>query len=208
MHSSGLRKEVRTVRGKHGTVKRSYWVKAQEATGSFLQKHKKKIVAGVATAAVVGAAAYGHRHAIRGAIGEAKIAHRGVSDGTHGFGAQLHALRTGAAHGWKKSTEKSGSWSHSAGKAIHKHLGTDQARRRTKNIVKGHAHTFLKSEMAGDLAEHFGRGAGAIVGLKATRGLRSMGHRVGGAAVGGIVGEHVAKGLLKLATHHTKTRKR
>lgn len=208
MSRSGLRKEVRTVRGKHGTVKRSYWVKAQESASGFLQNHKKKIVAGVAVAATAGALAYGHRHAIRGAIGQAKIAHRATADGTHGFGLQLHALRTGAAQGWKKSTEKSGSWSHSAGKAIHKHLGTDQARRRTKNVLKSAAHSALKSDMAGDLAEHFGRGAGAIVGLRATKGLRSMGHRVGGAAVGGIVGEHVAKGLLKLATHHTKTRKR
>lgn len=206
MARSGLRKEVRSVHGKHGTVKRSYWVKAQDATSGFLQKHKKKIAAGAAVAATVGALAYGHRHAIRGAIGQAKIAHR--EGGPAGLGAQLHTLRTGAAQGWKKSTERSGSWSHSAGKAFQKHLGTDQARRRTKNILKSAAHTALKSDMAGDLAEHFGRGAGAIVGLRATKGLRSMGHRVGGAAVGGIVGEHVAKGLLKLATHHTKTRKR
>jgi ElaB/YqjD/DUF883 family membrane-anchored ribosome-binding protein len=51
---TGLKKVVKTVRGKKGTVKRSYWVKAQGAAskaGGFVKKHAGKIAG---AAAVVG----------------------------------------------------------------------------------------------------------------------------------------------------------
>lgn len=64
MPRSGLKKVTKSVRGKHGTVKRSYWVRATEkakvvgrgiqkgakVTGKFLSKHKGKIAVGAALA--------------------------------------------------------------------------------------------------------------------------------------------------------------
>lgn len=59
---AGLKKVTKTVRGKKGAVKRSYWVKAKEAVSGFAKNHGKKILAGAALAG--GAAlAYKHRHA-------------------------------------------------------------------------------------------------------------------------------------------------
>lgn len=62
MNKSGKRKVMKAVRGKHGTVMRSYWVKS----GDVLKRHGGKIVAG---AALAGAAymAHKHRHFLGGA---------------------------------------------------------------------------------------------------------------------------------------------
>lgn len=60
MARSGLKKVVKTVKGKKGTVKRSYWVKAQgaagkakKAVGGFARRHSTalKVVGGVAALA-------------------------------------------------------------------------------------------------------------------------------------------------------------
>lgn len=51
MNRSGLRKVTKTVRGKHGSTRRSYWVKAASAAkrvANFTAKHRKGIAAGVA----------------------------------------------------------------------------------------------------------------------------------------------------------------
>lgn len=77
---AGLRKVVKTVRGKHGAVRRSYWVKAQgaaqaagraigrgaRAVGSFAKAHPL-VTAGILMAAT-GGAAYG-AHALLAAHG-------------------------------------------------------------------------------------------------------------------------------------------
>lgn len=53
---AGLRKVVKTVRGKHGAVRRSYWVRAQEAGKSLIRKHGGKIAAGaLLVASAIGA---------------------------------------------------------------------------------------------------------------------------------------------------------
>jgi len=77
---AGLKKVTKVVRGKRGSVKRTYWVKAQQAAkgaGSFLSRHKGKIAAG---AALVGAGilAARHRGAIKGAYHGARIANKGA----------------------------------------------------------------------------------------------------------------------------------
>ena len=61
---AGLRKVTKSVKGKKGTVQRSYWVKASSAVkgaaksaGKFIGKHKGKIAAG-AGLALTAAAAY------------------------------------------------------------------------------------------------------------------------------------------------------
>jgi len=63
MNKAGLRKVTKTVRGKKGAVKRSYWVKAQEAkpisTAGFLHKHAGRFVEAFGGGAVGGAI---HKH--------------------------------------------------------------------------------------------------------------------------------------------------
>lgn len=66
---AGLKKVVKSVRGKKGTVRRTYWVKTKDAVkgaGRFLNKHKGKIAG---AALLAGAAYLGNKH--RGAIGGA-----------------------------------------------------------------------------------------------------------------------------------------
>lgn len=61
---AGLKKITKTVRGKKGAVKRSYWVKAKDAAkgvGGFLNRHKGKIAAGVGLAAAGYGAYKGHQ---------------------------------------------------------------------------------------------------------------------------------------------------
>lgn len=110
---AGLKKVVKTVRGKKGTVKRTYWMKASQAaksTGGFLRRHGGKIAAG---AALVGAGllAARHRGAIKGAYHGAKIANAGasgVSKGMHAvtghglsLGQRAKAVIAGASSGAK-----------------------------------------------------------------------------------------------------------
>lgn len=73
---AGLKKVTKIVRGKRGSVKRTYWVKAQaQKVGSFLNRHKGKIAAGAALAGV-GLLAHRNRHALRGAYHGAHAAHQ------------------------------------------------------------------------------------------------------------------------------------
>ncbi len=65
MARSGLKKVVKTVKGKKGTVRRSYWVKAQAPTkraravgAGFMQRHGDKVKGALGLAAL-GLAAYG-----------------------------------------------------------------------------------------------------------------------------------------------------
>lgn len=59
---AGLKKVTKTVRGKKGAVRRSYWVKAKDAAksaGGFLNRHKSKIALGAA--ALAGTAYLAHK---------------------------------------------------------------------------------------------------------------------------------------------------
>jgi len=199
---AGLKKVTKAVRGKHGMVKRSYWVRAKEAVGNFASRHKKKIIAGVVTAGTVGALAYGHRHAIRGAIGTANLKRKEMGGGAP-FADKLRAMHLSAKDGWKASTKRSGTWSSDAAKLHHKHWGTATAKKRTKKMLRGHAYNALKSEMTADLAQHFGTAAGAYVGHRMSRGAMSS-RKVGAVAVGGIVGEHLAKMAVKAAQRRVR----
>lgn len=56
---AGLKKVTKTVRGKKGVVRRSYWVKAKDAVksvGGFLNRNKGKIALGAAAAIGTGLA--------------------------------------------------------------------------------------------------------------------------------------------------------
>lgn len=104
---AGLKKVVKSVRGKKGTVRRTYWVKAKDAVkgaGRFLNKHKGKIAAG---AALAGAAYLGAKH--RGAIGGALSGARkgvgvvralgGIHKALGGSGASAKDYAAGAGTG-------------------------------------------------------------------------------------------------------------
>ena len=77
---AGLKKVTKTVRGKHGSVRRSYWVRGTEAVKgaakkvrAFVGRHKGKIAAGAALAGAAALAYKGHR-AYSGLSGEHKQA--------------------------------------------------------------------------------------------------------------------------------------
>lgn len=59
MAKSGLKKVVKSVHGKHGTVRRSYWVSTKEAVKRVARNHGGKIVG---AALLVGGAALAHKH--------------------------------------------------------------------------------------------------------------------------------------------------
>ena len=78
---SGLKKVTKTVRGKKGMVKRSYWVRGKQAVGgavrkvgNFVNRHHRKFLG---AAALVGGAAlaYKHRNSISHGASLIKQAH-------------------------------------------------------------------------------------------------------------------------------------
>lgn len=186
---TGLRKVVKTVKGKKGTVRRSYWVKSaqtrppgqrtlrqsQPSKEGFLQRHAGKIAAG---AALLGAAAL-HRHKLTGAVRSAQ--------------SSLGKTRGGAVQRAQKafSAAKRG-YESQRGKdridALTKRLGpTAKAARRGVGSLAGH----LVSNAGAALANHAGSAAGSYAGS-------ALGGMFGGplgAHVGGIVGSHVGEWL-------------
>lgn len=98
---AGLKKVVKSVRGKKGVVRRTYWMRASAAAkgaGSFLSRHKGKIAAG---AALVGAGilAARHRGAIKGAYHGARIANKGAGMLGLGLKNRAKAVVAGARAG-------------------------------------------------------------------------------------------------------------
>jgi len=85
---SGLRKVTKTVRGKKGSVRRSYWVKAKEGALSLVRAHGKKVLAG---AALAGAAALAYKH--RGSFSNDNLWKTRVSFDEH---------KSKAQRSWKK----------------------------------------------------------------------------------------------------------
>lgn len=89
---AGLRKVVKTVRGKKGSVRRSYWVRAGDAVksgakaaGGFVGRHKGAIAGALALAAMAG------------------IAHHGNSQYKKQFGSSIYSDFRGAGHGRVRS---------------------------------------------------------------------------------------------------------
>lgn len=112
---AGLKKVVKTVRSKKGTVKRSYWVRAGETVKSgarkvadFVGRHKGKIAAGAAAAGLVGLAAM-NRHKIAGArrgLGLVLNAHKhGHMEGIPLRDWGLHIASQAARAGWKSNRD-------------------------------------------------------------------------------------------------------
>ena len=185
---AGLRKVVKTVKGKKGTVRRSYWVRSAPSgpagartlrraqspqRESFLKRHAGKIAAG---AALLGAAAL-HKHKLTGAA--------------HGVQRSLSKTKGSAVERATKafSAAKRG-YESQRGKdridAFTKRLapGVKSAKRASASLV-GH----LVSNAGSALANHAGSAAGSYAGS-------ALGGMFGGplgAHVGGIVGSHVGE---------------
>ncbi len=131
MARSGLKKVVKTVKGKKGTVKRSYWVKAQgaagkakSAVGGFARRHSTalKVVGGVAALAGL---AYG-AHRAPALMASARMARAGYSAAREVGGTRMQALGiagragrlTNRAHGGSEWGQAVGGAAASAKQAV------------------------------------------------------------------------------------------
>ncbi len=211
MGHAGLRKVSKTVRGKHGAVRRSYWVRASEGVKSFAHNHRKALIAGAVGATVLAGVAYGNRHVIRGAIAGGQKSHaKLMGKGPSSISERFHAFHEGARKGYGSAAKKHGTLASHAHDAFHKSFGTAKARSATFGKVRSGAHKFLKSDAGKELTEHFGEVAGGVLGAKlASRGRHGMAsrHGIAGAAVGAIVGKHVALGISGVAARRLKAKR-
>lgn len=96
---AGLKKVTKSVRGKHGSVRRTYWVRAKQVGNKFMQRHGNKVKAAGAVAGAVALAAGAHlAHKHRGAIGErAAAANKAFAGFRRGTGASLTKKLVSAA---------------------------------------------------------------------------------------------------------------
>ena len=139
---AGLRKVTKTVRGKKGSVRRSYWVKtsgavkgAAKAAGGFVARHKGKIAG---AAALAGAAYLGVKHgskiagAVRGAHFAKKVMDSGVPSLLTGM-KHKHGMMFGAAVGIDKGSDADRARVHALGAAA------ERAKRDVANAGRGAA---------------------------------------------------------------------
>lgn len=184
---AGLRKVTKTVRGKKGSVRRSYWVKATGAVkgaakdaGGFVARHKGKIAG---AAALAGAAYLGVKHGseIHGAVRSGILAHqrnKAMSQYmpmTNRQKAQsiIGSARIGARLGAEKDRDRVNK--------IGDHVALTGLRA-TRAVRNAGDHLALGGLRAGRVARNAGDGA-ALTGLKISRSARSAGDR---AALGGL----------------------
>ena len=118
---AGLKKVTKSVRGKHGTVRRTYWVNAKQATSKFLRRHGKKIAVVAGTAALAGSAYLAHKH--RAKLSEhAGHANKQFAAFRRGTGATLTKKLVSAA-GSKLADHIGESFGERAGGAIGRMVG-------------------------------------------------------------------------------------
>lgn len=208
MNRNGLKKVQKTVKGQKGTVRRSYWVKAnqvskhgkptaQQKQPGFIRRNAGKIVGGLALA---GAAAYGmHRMSKGGKVWSGSLAHASNKANTwHGSVAHGHELGDGKSHTTARESainKVRDSWAgarQSFSAAREKGIGgrlTDWRRGEGAKLAHHMAH------VGGDAAaEHVGSYAGSRLGGALGT---AMGGGVGGAMgsfLGGHAGGLVARG--------------
>lgn len=175
---AGLKKVVKTVRGKKGTVRRSYWVKSNpKAAGNragaakpgFLARHGGKLAAGVA----LGALALANRHKLMGA--------------GRGVGLALNAHKHSGQNA--PAMEKAKDAFRAAKLGYASNRGMDVADRAGASLRKGlnnhHAGiTNWRRSVGADLAHHLATTGGAA----AAQHVGSKAGGYAGAAIGGMFG--------------------
>jgi len=204
MARAGLKKVVKTVRGKRGTVKRTYWVKTNptvkglrsagpEKGPGFLRRHAGKILG---AAALVGGAyiAHKHGHGIAGAFRGASAAH-GLHQG-EGLKDRLKAALGGASSGYHNKKRDL------TGAEVRGHLGDGATAARAKFAS---ARESLSTRTAGARAAvtAYRRGIGAdLAGHMTKVGGEAAAHHIGshfgtvaGTAIGGLAGGGVGAGV-------------
>lgn len=207
---AGLKLVKKTVRGKHGSVKRSYWVKSNPDAGrkpGFFRRNAGKIAA---VAALAGGAYLAHKHgrAIAGAVGGMKLGaamaaqHAKETGKTLTLGNRLSARMLGAIHG---ANNHGGTITHKdvADAAHRAHTRMREAAHgfhaQATEYRRGHGAALAEhlTNVGGlELASHLGRRAGNAAGT-------AIGGAVGhlpGAAVGGFIGGEAGSFL---ANRHT-----
>jgi len=217
MARAGLKKVQKTVRGKHGTVKRNYWVKSNpkevKARGlrnqgevpkkpGFLRRNAGKIAIG---AAAVGLLAL-NRHKIGGALkGMAEARRQAKSGEGNGFrGNEAHGIFAKAREGWIQNRAKDTTAHRMTQGAAEgaKRLGERTAQTRQKVTdyrrtvgadLAGHMTRVGGEAAAHHIGSHFGTVAGTALGGAAAGPV--------GAGIGGFLGGH-AGGFL--ANRHTE----
>lgn len=200
---AGLKKVQKTVKGQKGTVRRSYWVKAnqvskhgkpaaQQKQPGFLRRNAGKIVGGLALA---GAAAYGlHRAHKSGGMGNLLGAGKKTLQLGSGVGASAHhepANRTPTArekanehvrNAWGKARQGFTEWRKGEGaKLAHHmtHVGGDAAAE--------HIGSYAGSRLGGALGTAMGGGAGGAMGS-------FLGGHAGGFVARGRAAPHIKRG--------------
>lgn len=147
MAKSGLKKVVKSVHGKHGTVRRSYWVSTKEAVKRVARNHGGKIVG---AALLVGGAALAHKH--RDKLNEFRGTHLNKKAlGNHFSGAVKsanHWRMTEGANLAKKTIQ-------SVGTAVAVHYLTKAA---------GHVGERAGKRVGGKRGAEFGRVVGEALG--------------------------------------------
>jgi len=193
---SGLKKVTKSVRGKHGSVRRSYWVKsspkaaAQQKQPGFLRRNAGKIAVGAV--ALAGAAYLAHRGLKnRGMIQNSSPIWKGSIAHAHNAPNIAHGS---IAHsgGAKESMQTHSTFRDAKIGILNAQSGARNYRRTVGADLGRHLATTGGEALAGHVGSKFGGIAGTAVG-----GL--LGHGPG-AAVGGFIGQQ-AGGFL--ANRHT-----
>lgn len=196
MGRPGLKKVVKTVKGKKGSVKRSYWVKSnpkavqarggkgQEKQPGFLRRHAGKIALGAA--ALAGGAYLAHKKLSGGGqaktwsgsiankanVWQGSVAHTGPKTAPSAFDRARSALRDKVAPAQHKARE------------YRRTVGADLAGHMTRVGGEAAAH---------HIGSHFGTISGTALGGMVSGPV--------GAGIGGFLGGH-AGGFL--ANRHTE----
>ena len=161
MAKSGLRKVTKSVRSKHGTVRRSYWVRGTDVVKRVAKAHGGKILAGAAVTAGAAALAYKHREAL----------------GTHLNRKALHGHFTGALHSANQWRMKEGA---NLAKNTIKSIGTAVAVHYLTKAA-GHAGERAGKRVGGKHGAEFGRVVGEALGEHTL--AKGAGHHIERAAI-------------------------
>jgi len=185
----GLKKVTKTVKGKKGTIRRSYWVKANQAARKgdpvgpkkpgFLRRNAGKIVGGIALA---GAAAYGAHKLAKGLNGRAALQ---LGTGAPAKSSPSAARQQAERHvreAWGKARQNFTDWRRGEGAKLTQHMmhvGGEAAAE--------HVGQYAGSRLGGALGTAMGGGAGGAMGS-------FLGGHAGGFVARGRAAPHIKRG--------------